>query len=335
MSVIVLAFALFRIGMETKDLSNRKESAEFYENRYTHGYMGHWSGFEKERLLALIKELNLGQTGKALDFGCGRGIFTAVFQEALPGWEIFGCDISPEAIAFAQKNNASIKFFVVGDQSYSAERFDFIHSHHVLEHTFDEKVTAAEMCAFAAPKCTMLHSLPCNHEGSLEYKIASARKNGIDPITGKFFFEDTAHMRRLSATQTIALFQNAGFKSRKEYYANQYYGALKWISESDFKLVLRIANPWCANNSANFFFLLGLLGKLKICWFSFFAASAFESADRGRFYFLKKLLQSIAFLFFFWMAIPVRSWLLRKAKQEWDLHRTDKNGSDLFLCIER
>jgi len=333
--VIVLAFALFSIGMEIKDLSNRKESAEFYEKRYTHGYMGHWSAFEKQRLLALIKELHLGPKGKALDFGCGRGIFTAVFQEALPGWQIYGCDISPEAISFAKKNNASINFFVLGDQSFSGERFDFIHSHHVLEHTFDEKVTALEMCDFAATKCTMLHSLPCNHEGSLEYRIASARKNGIDPMTGKFFFEDTAHMRRLSAKQTIALFQDAGFRSKKEYYANQYYGALKWISESNFKLVLTIANPYKANSAANFFFLFGLLGKLKIFWFSFFSASAFEPADKGKFYALKRLLQVISFILFFWMAIPLRTWLLKKATEEWELRREEKNGSDLFLCIER
>lgn len=321
--------------METKDLKNRKESAEFYEYRYTHGYMGHWSIFEKQRLISLIKELNLGPTGKALDFGCGRGIFTAVFQEALPSWEIYGCDISPEAINFANKNNSDIRFFVLGDKAFSGDKFDFIHSHHVLEHTFDEKVTAAEMCAFASVNCTMIHSLPCNHEGSLEYKIASAVKEGIDPDTGKFFFEDTAHMRRLSVAQTISLFQAAGFKSQKEYYANQYYGALKWIAESDLKLVLNIANPFRAKNMTSVLFLFALLGKLKLYWFCSFAASAFEPADKGRFYLLKKLIQGISFVLFFWLAIPVRTWLLKKAKMEWELHRTDKNGSDLFLILNR
>ncbi len=321
--------------MQTINLKDRKESADFYENRYSRGYMGHWSAFEKERLLGLIRELNLPAKGKALDFGCGRGIFTAVFLEALPGWEIFGCDISPEAISFATKNNTAIRFFVLGDKSYSNERFDFIHSHHVLEHTFDEKVTASEMCSFADKNCVMLHSLPCNHEGSLEYKISSARKNGIDSLTGKFFFEDTAHMRRMSANETIALFQKEGFQSWKEYYANQYYGALKWIAESDFKLVLNIANPWRARDAGSFVFLFGLLVKLKCYWFCFFAAGAFEPADRGRFYFLKKTLQSISFILFFWIAIPLRSALVRKAKNEWKLHRTDRNGSDLFLILKR
>ena len=328
-------FTYLAFCMKTKDLSNREESAAFYEQRYSRGYMGHWSDFEKEKLLKLIKELNLGPTGKALDFGCGRGIFTAVFQEALPGWEIYGCDISPEAISFASKNNASIHFFVLGDKKFADERFDFIHSHHVLEHTFDEKVSASEMCGFAAESCTMIHSLPCDHEGSLEYKIASATKGGIDPKTGKFFFEDPAHMRRLSSTQTIALFEKDGFRCWKEFYANQYYGALKWIAESQFGLVLKIANPWRAKDLSSFLFLMGLLGRLKFYWFCSFAASAFEPADKGRLYRTKRTLQAICFILFFWIAIPVKSWLLRKANEEWDLHRTDKNGSDLFLVLKR
>ncbi len=321
--------------MATIDLSDRKESAEFYENRYSHGYMGHWSAFEKDRLLALIRELDLGPTGKALDFGCGRGIFTAVLQEALPGWEVFGCDISATAINFAKKNNAGIRFFVLGDVSFASEHVDFIHSHHVLEHSFDEKVSATEMCAFASKKCTMLHSLPCNHEGSLEFKISSAGKNGLDAETGKFFFEDTAHRRRLSAKQTISLFQAGGFKTWKEYYANQYYGAMKWIAESDFGLVLRIANPFRAKSFSSFLYLLGMLGRLKFHWFCFFSASAFEASDRGRFYRVKKILQSISFILFFWIAIPVRRSLMGKAKKEWQLERTAKNGSELFLILKK
>ena len=330
-----MLFVYLAPGMETIDLKDRKTSAEFYENRYSHGYMGHWSAFEKERLLALIRRLNLPAKGRALDFGCGRGIFTAVFLEALPGWEIYGCDISPEAISFAKNHNSAIRFFVLGDQSFSEERFDFIHSHHVLEHTFDEKITASEMSSFAAINCVMLHSLPCNHEGSLEYKISSARKKGIDPVTGKFFFEDTAHMRRLSADQTVALFTKDGFQSWKQYYANQYFGALKWIAESDLKLVLNIANPLKAKDAKSFLYLFGILIKLKFYWFCSFAASAFEPADRGRFYFLKKILQAICFVLFFWIAIPVRSGLIRNAKQEWESRREDRNGSDLFLILKR
>ena len=93
------------------EFSDRQESKSFYDQRYSHGYMGHWSVFEKRRIFDLVKELNLPSRGKALDFGCGRGNFTAVIKEALPGWEVFGCDISSEAIAAASSQNKEIKFF--------------------------------------------------------------------------------------------------------------------------------------------------------------------------------------------------------------------------------
>lgn len=330
-----MLFIYLASHMEKTDLTNRQESAAFYEDRYVHGYMGHWSAFEKERLINLIKELNLGPQGKALDFGCGRGIFTSVLKEALPGWEIYGCDISPQAISVAPKINPSIRFFVLGDPTFAEERFDFIHSHHVLEHTFDVNITVSEISAFASKKCTMLHSLPCNHEGSLDYKLSSSQKNGIDESTGKFFFEDQAHMRRLSANQAASLFLKYDFQVSMEYYANQYYGAIKWISESDFAMVLKISNPWKAKDISSAMFLFGMLGKLKIFWFSNFAATAFEAADRGRFYFFKKFLQTISLILFFWFAIPIRNWLAKKAIDEWNMHRSDKNGSDLFLILNR
>ena len=333
--MIVEAFVLFSIGMESKNLSDRRQSAEFYEERYSHGYMGFWSAFEKERLLDLIRELDLPAQGKALDFGCGRGIFTQVFRQALPGWEIFGCDISTEAIAFAKNNSPGITFFVLGDPAFQSEKFDFIHSHHVLEHTFDAKITAEEMSSYANTRCVMLHSLPCNHPGSLEHKLSLSRKNGIDPKTGKFFFEDEAHMRRMSVEDTAGLFRSNGFSIWKDYYANQYYGALKWIVESDFRMVLTITNPLRANSFKDFLFLLRMRAKLKFYFVSFFAATAFHASDRGRFFIFKKILQAISFVLFFWFAIPVRSRLINLANEEWRLRRNDKNGSDLFLILKR
>jgi 2-polyprenyl-3-methyl-5-hydroxy-6-metoxy-1,4-benzoquinol methylase len=318
-----------------KDLSQRKESEEFYEQRYIHGYMGHWSAFEKQRLLQLIRELNLGPRGKALDFGCGRGIFTEVLKEALPGWDVYGCDISAEAVRYAAEHSRGINFFLLNDSTFSGLKFDFIHSHHVLEHTFDYKITAKEMCSFAAPVCVMLHSLPCNHQGSLEHKLASHRINGIDGKTGKFFFEDPAHMQRLSASEAEQLFAPEGFHAWKKYFANQYYGAMKWIAESNLKLVVNIANPLRAKNFSSFLYLSGKLLRLKLLWFSFFTASAFEPADKGKHYFLKRVIQAACFILFFWFAIPIRTWMMRKAREEWNLYREDNNGSDLFLILRR
>src|SRR6188768_3230321 len=100
--------------METVQFEDKKASVEYYQHRYEQGYMGHWSRFEKDRIRELVRDLKLPEKGNALDFGCGRGIFTKVLKEALPGWTINGCDINDEAVASAKKNNPGISFFVLG-----------------------------------------------------------------------------------------------------------------------------------------------------------------------------------------------------------------------------
>ncbi|REJ80166.1 MAG: class I SAM-dependent methyltransferase [Bacteroidetes bacterium] len=321
--------------METQSFHDKEDSISFYEKRYAGGYMGHWSLFEKKRLFNLIRELNLPSSGKALDFGCGRGIFTQVIKEALPGWEIFACDISKQAIEWAKQNQTGIEFFIAGDEVYKGEKFDFIHSHHVLEHTYDAKVTTHEICAYAADRCTMLHSVPCRHKGSLEYKISTLVKDGIDPQTGKFFFEDFAHQIRPNVEETISFFRPFGFKIQSDYYAAQHYGALKWIAESGLGFVLKISPVFKAVSFDAALKLFRYRLQFLFYWFCFFCATAFTSADRGKYFYLKKSFQIIGFIFFFWLAIPVRTHLLKKSESEWNEKRMEKNGSELFLVISR
>lgn len=321
--------------MDTIQFHDRKASVDFYQSRYEHGYMGHWSDFDKKRLFDLVKNLQLPAHGSALDFGCGRGIFTEVIRQALPGWNISGCDISKEAIRTASENNKNISFFVLGDEPFKNKKFDFIHSHHVLEHTFDENVTAGEMSSFAAEHCVMLHSLPCNHEGSLEYRLSQWTKDGFDSATGKFFFEDSAHMRRLNVAQAEKLFSKYGFKISRKYFSNQHWGAIKWIAESNFGLVWNIARPFKANYFSTFFHLIWWRKLLVFSWFCFFASSAFKPADKGKYHSLKKMIQAISLLLFFWIAIPVSMLITSKAKKEWEEKKESPNGTDMFLTFER
>ena len=321
--------------MDTIHFSDRKASVDFYEGRYAHGYMGHWSSSDKGKLLGIIKSLGLPAVGNPLDFGCGRGIFTQVIREALPGWSIYGCDISSEAIESAKMNSPGITFFVLGDQNYADKKFDFIHSHHVLEHTYDDKVSAGEISDYAAGHCMMLHSLPNNHDGNFEWRLVQMRKNGVDPSTGKFFYEDPAHMRRLNVQQVEALFSGYHFKLRKGYFSNQYWGGIKWIAESNFGLVRNISNPFYANSISSFFRLVFWRNLLYFAWFCFFASSAFSPADKGRYYYLKRVIQSICFLFFFWLAIPVTIFISSKAEQEWKEKKEEPSGADMFLVFER
>ncbi len=54
-----------------------------------------------------------GMPGRALDLGCGRGVWTA--ELARRGWEVVGVDVVPQAIAAAQRRDVPGARFVVAD----------------------------------------------------------------------------------------------------------------------------------------------------------------------------------------------------------------------------
>ncbi|MCX5891404.1 MAG: class I SAM-dependent methyltransferase, partial [Deltaproteobacteria bacterium] len=116
------------------NLYDLKESIQFYEDRYSKGYMDEWDPAKKQRVKEIIQGLNLPDTGEALDFGCGTGIFTAILKEALPRWNIYGTDISVDAIAKARERHSDCTFFLVFDERFNNKKFAFIFTHHVLEH---------------------------------------------------------------------------------------------------------------------------------------------------------------------------------------------------------
>jgi SAM-dependent methyltransferase len=51
--------------------------------------------------------------GRALDLGCGRGVFTA--ELARRGWDVVGLDLVPKAIEAAEARSIAGASFVVGD----------------------------------------------------------------------------------------------------------------------------------------------------------------------------------------------------------------------------
>lgn len=64
-------YAMPKTKPNTMNLNKTKNSIEFYDDRYCKGYMKEWPVEKKERVLEIIKSLNLPKTGNALDFGCG------------------------------------------------------------------------------------------------------------------------------------------------------------------------------------------------------------------------------------------------------------------------
>jgi SAM-dependent methyltransferase len=326
---------LFFAVVQTKQFSDPQETITFYQERYTRGYMNYWSSFERDRLKELLREMNLPPSGIALDFGCGQGIFTEVIRTCLPRWKIFGCDISKQAIEFAKQNFTEVEFFVIGDSNYEFLKADFIHTHHVLEHAFDAQQAADTITKFSAEHAQMLHILPCNHAGSLEQKVSVRLKDGYDRRNGKFFFEDVGHLRRLNLQEALQLFAPHGFTLKKAFYANQYAGAIRWISHSWLGLVLRFTSMSGAKSSGDTLKQFFLRIFLLFTWFCTFSATAFALRGYGNKHFLRKLIQVLLFIPFFWFTVPVHWYIIKRAIHEWKNKRNDKNGSEMFLIMQR
>jgi SAM-dependent methyltransferase len=224
--------------MEARELNDRHSSVRFYQDRYEAGYMDDWPIWKKRRVRDLIRSLRLPTTGRALDFGCGQGIFTQVVKDALPEWDVYGCDLSETAVEIATRRFPSCSFFVAGHPPAGTKIFDLLLTHHVLEHVVDLSETFAEMAELAARRAAMIHILPCGNPGSLEQRIASTRRSGIDPARGnRLWFEDEGHLRRLTTGEMVDHQARHGFALSDARYANQHQGAIEWITASPIAFI--------------------------------------------------------------------------------------------------
>ena len=71
-------------------------------------------------------------SNKILDVGCGYGFFLEVAKER--GWEVYGTELSDEAIAVCQTKGIKTFKGKIIDNSYSDEDFDVITSFEMIEH---------------------------------------------------------------------------------------------------------------------------------------------------------------------------------------------------------
>jgi len=73
--------------------------------------------------------------GKLLDVGCGLGYFLKTVS-AYPSWEVFGCEISPQAVNFAKEKLGLNNIFCgsIQDSDFNKNSFDIITLWDVIEH---------------------------------------------------------------------------------------------------------------------------------------------------------------------------------------------------------
>ncbi len=320
----------------TSNLHDIDTAIEFYDDRYEDGYMEEWDEDKKRKVEEIILSLNLPIKGKALDFGCGNGVFTVIIKKCLPEWEVFGVEISPVAVLNATKKNPKCKFFT-SEKSYQYKNtFDFIFSHHVLEHVQEIPETISQINDYLKPKSCQLHILPCGNEDSFEYKICLLKKNGIETSNGnRFFFEEPGHLRRLKSVELEYQMKEKGFHLLKEFYANQYFGAINWITKSSPRFVKKLTDTTDSVNEKSANELKKIRKQLLGLTYLQFAYSKYWLIKSK---WQKSITDYFKMLLLFLPAIlskPTFDKYNKLAVEEWNGNKTKVNGSEMYLFFER
>jgi SAM-dependent methyltransferase len=322
---------------KTSQLYNKHMAVVFYQERYAHGYMDEWPIEKKRRIFEVIRSFDLPDVGEALDFGCGNGVFTDVIKQALPpNWKVYGTDISGIAIENAKKRYPGSVFFMADDREFISKRFDFLFTHHVLEHVYNLPQVLKGINDRMKDESIILHILPCGNEGSYEHRICLLRKDGINTrFENRFFFEDEGHVRRLTTEQLNTLCREKGFILAKEYYSNQYYGAIDWITASGPSFVQMFTDTSSAIDENAKSILRKIRYKIFFLWASRYPAAFVESRLRKRSRTVRDYVFLILSLPLYVFTKPMDNYLKGKALNEWNKQKTERNGSEMYLLFKR
>lgn len=313
------------------------ENIAFYENRYVGNYMDEWDNVKKNRIVELIKGMNLPDKGNLLDFGCGTGVFTILFKKILPKWNIYGCDVSKNAIDKAKQKKAQCYFFVQDlniIQDY-INKFDFIYSHHVLEHVFNIEDTILMISNYCKKGANVFHILPCGNSDSFEHRICKLVKNGVDEVSGRFFYEDIGHLRRLRSSQLNIMHQEIKLEIVKEWFALQYYGAFRWIIESGKPFI----NELTSLNNALDDCSRGKLKRIRIKMLRMHQGYMESKQMKNINIFSSKVLKDIFQNPLKYIKKVYKVWLytyyFKMSKIEWMMKKRKKNGSEMYLLYKK
>lgn len=322
---------------QTKGLEDIEAAEAFYDRRYRAGYMDDWPIEKLERVAALVRELPLPARGRVLDFGCGAGMFTAVLQSALPGWEVHGTDISAEGIGRAAAAMPGCSFHGLSDTDHLAGTFDLVFTHHVLEHVSDIRQTADLLTGMLNAGGAMLHILPCGDSGGFEASVCAMRRDGVEPDReNRFFFDEEGHLRRLTTQGLIDLWANAGFVPERVYRAARWSGALERLTASqDFGSLWQFADPDMAVDATAANRLRRWRAVLVTLWLMRKPTAVVGNKLGNGVRSVRDLLMLVGGVTLYPLSKPVDWFIRRLASREWSRDRHLAGGSEMYVFLIR
>jgi SAM-dependent methyltransferase len=309
---------------------DERELAEYYDARYSGDYMAGQPALEVLRVEQLLREAR-PPVGSVLDFGCGRGGWVGLLEHTFPDAELVGVDISATAIEGARASFPRHSFHCFDGQHAPLpdESVDVVFSYHVLEHVLDLDAAVAEIGRLVAPGGRVCLITPCGNAGSLEERIVRLHPDAVDPVTGRFFYEDPGHLRRLTTRGTVELFEQQGMVLVRDWHANQLWGAIDWMA--------RVGKPATGEllrgPGPRLFALRAAFAVLTPVMQAYALARPLDRIRTARG--LEGRLRWTAALLAKAVAFPIGTVVEALARREWKRARSRPNGSAQYLLFEK
>lgn len=215
---------------------NKDNIIDYYNERYGGTYREDQKGLELYRVKQIVNEIPT-DIENILDYGCGQGIWIKVLSGKFLNPNIYGIDISEKAVELAKFNFPQYNFSSFNGETapFDDNSFELIYSYHVLEHVYDIQKTILDISRLVKKDGYLLIILPCGNDNSLEERVTRLIQNGKETSTvggRRFFYEDPGHLRRMKSEELIKSFSQYNINIYKEFYSNQFWGAIGWIGRT-------------------------------------------------------------------------------------------------------
>ena len=329
-------------SVKINTISTNEELITFFDNWYNGNYPINMYGIESERIdyvLGLISSNSNLEINNILDHGCGQASWTYLLKKHFCEAAITGVDISPNGIMIAKSHYPEYDFIQADLQDIPVpnDTYDFVFSYHVLDAVFDFEKSISEIYRLLKPGGVLLIIMPCANENSFEHNVVKSINNSIINTKDGYIRYSTSYsgnLRRITSDETINKLSNYNLLLENEFYSDQKYGAIEWISKSSYSFIKEFFDFSNAVNAKEKF-------KLICLYIIFLMLRSLTLLDNVKYISVYKKIKKTGNLFYSTiyilkpLCIVFGKVLRLLSTYEWKFYKHKKNGSGQYMIFKK